>query len=108
MTNNQDKQKSLSEVFRELERDKNKQVQMYKNTKKHREETSFMFHIRHRTKKDNIILILIVLVLMFTFSLFSRNYIFAVNIDDGPKDAVGIYEKNENPKDVYGILSSNI
>lgn len=105
---NQNNQKSLSEVFRELERDKNKQVQMYKNTKKQREETSFMFHIRHRTKKDNVILILIVLILLFTLSLFSRNYILAVSIDDGPKNAIGVFEKNDNPKDVYEILSANL
>ncbi len=105
---NQNKQKSLSEVFRELERDKNRQVQMYKKTQKVKEESSFLFHVKRRTKKDNIILVLIVLILMFVVSLFSRNYIFAINIDDGPKNAVGTFEKNSNPKDVYAILSENM
>ena len=105
---NQNKQKSLSEVFQELERDKNKQVQIYKTNQKAKEEASFMFHVKHRTKKDNIILVLIVLIILFTFSLFSRNYIFAVNVDDGPKNAIGTFEKNDNPKDVYEILSDNM
>ena len=104
----QKRQKSLSEVFKELERDKNKQVQIYKNSQKARQEASFMFHIKHRTKRDNILLILIVLIFLFIFSLFSRNYIFAVTVEDGPKNAIGIYEKNNSPKDVYAILSENI
>lgn len=104
----QNKQKSLSEVFRELERDKEKQVQMYKNNQKAKQEASFMFHVKHRTKKDNIILVLIVLIVLFTFSLFSRNYIFAVNVDDGPKNAIGTFEANADPVDVYAILSENI
>lgn len=104
----QKQQKSLSEVFKELERDKNKQVQVYKTNQKARQEASFMFHVKQRTKKDNIILVLIVLILMFTFSLFSRNYIFAVTVEDGPKNAIGTFERNEEPKDVYVILSENM
>lgn len=105
---NQNNQKSLSEIFKELERDKEKQVNTYRNNQKEKQETSFIFHVKHRTKKDNVLLVLIVLVVLFIFSLFSRNYIFAVNIDEGPKNAVGTFEKNENPKDVYEILSQNI
>ena len=104
----QNKQKNLSEVFRELERNKNKQVQIYKNTQKQKMESSFIFHVKQRTKKDNIILVLIVLILLFTFSLFSRNYIFAVTVDNGPKNAIGTFESNDAPKDVYAILSKNI
>ncbi|MBR1539742.1 MAG: glucosaminidase domain-containing protein [Clostridia bacterium] len=105
---NQNKQKSLSEVFQELQRDKNKQVQIYKNNQKAKQEASFLFHVKHRTKKDNIILVIIVLIVLFTFSLFSRNYIFAVNVDDGPRNAIGTFEKNENPVDVYAILAENM
>ena len=104
----QNKQKNLSEVFRELERNKNKQVQIYKNTQKQKMESSFIFHVKQRTKKDNIILVLIVLILLFMFSLFSRNYIFAVTVDNGPKNAIGTFESNDAPKDVYAILSKNI
>ena len=68
----QNKQKSLSEVFKELERDKNKQVQIYKKNQKAKQESSFIFHIKHRTKKDNVLLVLIVLIFLFTFSLFSK------------------------------------
>ena len=105
---NQNNQKSLSEVFKELERNKESQVNTYKNNQKEKQETSFMFHVKHRTKKDNVLLVLIVLIILFIFSLFSRNYIFAVNIDDSPKNAIGTFEKNENPKDVYEIISRNI
>lgn len=105
---NQNNQKSLSEVFKELERNKESQVNTYKNNQKEKQETSFMFHVKHRTKKDNVLLVLIVLIILFIFSLFSRNYIFAVNIDDSPKDAIGTFEKNEDPKDVYEIISRNI
>lgn len=105
---NQNNQKSLSEVFRELERDKNRQVQIYKNNQKAKREASFMFHVKQRTKKDNILLILIVLIVLFTFSLFSRNYIFAVNVEESPKSVIGTFEKNDNPKDVYTIFSENM
>lgn len=105
---NQNNQKSLSEVFKELERNKESQVNTYKNNQKEKQETSFMFHVKHRTKKDNVLLVLIVLIILFIFSLFSRNYIFAVNIDDSPKNAIGTFEKNEDPKDVYEIISRNI
>ena len=104
----QKKQKSLSEVFKELERDKDKQVQIYKDNQRAKQEASFMFHVKQRTKKDNVFLILIVLIFLFTFSLFSRNYIFAVTVEDGPKNAIGTFEKNEAPKDVYAILSENM
>ncbi|MBR2290551.1 MAG: G5 domain-containing protein [Clostridia bacterium] len=105
---NENKQKSLSEVFQELERDKNRQVQIYKNNQKAKKEASFLFHVKHRTKKDNVLLVLIVLLVLFTFSLFSRNYIFAVNVEEAPKNAIGTFEKNDNPKDVYVILSENM
>lgn len=105
---NQNKQKSLSEVFKELERDKDRQVQIYKNTQKAKQEASFIFHVKHRSKKDNILLIIIVLAILFTFSLFSQNYIFAVAIEEEHKNAVGTFEKNDTPKDVYVILSENM
>ena len=105
---NQNNPKSLSEVFRELERDKNRQVELYKKNQKEKEESSFLFHVKQRTKKDNVILVLIVLIIMFIVSLFSRNYIFAVNVDDGPKNAIGDFEKNSQPKDIYAILSKNL
>ena len=101
-------QKSLSEVFKELERGKNQQVQNYKNNQRIKNETSFIYHVKHRTKKDNIILVILVLIILLTFSLFSRNYIFAVNVDDGPKNAIGTFEENKEPKDVYAILSENM
>ena len=101
-------QKSLSEVFKELERDKNKQVQIYQKNQKAKREASFIFHVKQRSKKDNILLVLIVLLVLLTFSLFSRNYIFAVNIDETPKTAIGTFEKNNDPKDVYFIISQNI
>ena len=100
------KPKSLSEVFKELERDKDKQVQMYKSNQRRKRETSFMFHVKQRTKKDNIFLVLIVLIILFTFSLFSRNYIFAVDVNNERKNAIGTFEKNDNPKDVYEIFPS--
>ena len=102
------KPKSLSEVFKELERDKDKQVQMYKSNQRRKQETSFMFHVKQRTKKDNIFLVLIVLIILFTFSLFSRNYIFAVDVNNERKNAIGTFEENDNPKDVYEILSNNM
>ena len=105
---NQNKSKSLSDVFKELEKDKNKQVQKYESYQKEKRESSFFFQVKHRTKKDNIVLILIVLAMLFTFSLFSRNYIFAVNIDNNTKKIVGSFEKNDDPRDVYKILSKNI
>jgi len=102
------KPKSISEVFKELEKDKDKQVKIYQEEKKEKEESSFIFHVKHRTKKDNILLVMIVLVVLLTFSLFSRNYILAVHIGDGPKNAIGTFEKNDSPKDVYAILSNNM
>ncbi len=105
---NKNEQKSLSEVFRELERDKDRQVQFYKKAQKAKQESSFMFQVKRRTKKDNVLLVLIVLIVLFTFSLFSRNYIFAVSVNNDPKNKIGTFEKNENPKDVYQILSENI
>jgi len=100
--------KSLSEVFKELERDKNRQVQIYKSKQKAKKESSFIFLVRQRNAKDNIFLVLVALIVMLTFSLFSRNYIFAVNVEEMPKSAIGTFEKNNNPKDVYTILSQNI
>ena len=106
---NKNNQKTLSEVFRELETTRNKQVAKYESTRKEREQTSFMFHIKHRNKRDNIKLIFIVLVVLLTFSMFSSNYIFAKDLEvDEVKQAIGIYEENLEPKDVYGIISSNI
>ena len=105
---NPNEQKSLSEVFRELERNREKQVQMYQENQKAKIESSFIFHIKHRTKKDNILLILIVLTILFVFSLFSRNYIFAVSINESPKNVIGTFEKNDEPKDIYAILSRNM
>jgi beta-N-acetylglucosaminidase len=106
---NENKQKSLVEVFKELEQNKNRQVEIYKNTKKQKEESSFIFHIKHRTKADNIKLIIIVLIVLLTFSLFSSNYIFAKDLDDiEEKTAIGAFEKNDNPKDVYAIIADNI
>lgn len=105
MVNNQ---KSLSEVFKELETVKNKQFKQYKIEEKERKKDSFFYHVKSRTKRDNIILVLITLIFLFTFSLFSRNYIFAVSVDDENKSIVGTFEKNNNPKDVYAIISENI
>lgn len=105
---NRNNQKSLSEIFRELEKDKEKQVQAYEDIKKAQKEASFMFHVKHRTKKDNAILVLVVLIVLFTFSLFSRNYIFAVNVDDNPKKVIGTFEENDEPIDIYDIISKNI
>lgn len=103
-------QKSLSEVFKELEQNKNKQVEIYKSNKKIEKEQSFIFHVKQRTKLDNIKLIIIVLIILAIFSLFSSNYIFAkdVEIKEEPKKAIGTFEENKNVTDVYEIISENI
>jgi hypothetical protein len=107
--NNNGYQKNLSDVFRELEQSRNKQIEMYNVQKSQNEETSFLFHIKHRTKFDNIKLILIVLIILFVFSLFSSNYIFAKDLDvDEVKQAIGSFEENKSPIDVYNIMSENM
>ncbi|MCI8309399.1 MAG: hypothetical protein HFJ45_04215 [Clostridia bacterium] len=109
MTSNNSHQKSLSEVFKELEQTRNRQVETYNNINKQKEETSFLFHVKHRTKMDNIKLILIVLIILLSFSMFSSNYIFAKDLEiDEEKKAIGSFEKNEEPCDVYAIISENI
>jgi beta-N-acetylglucosaminidase len=108
MANNS--QKSLSDVFKELEQVKNKNVEHYKAVKKEKEEKSFLFLVKHRTAKDNAVLILIVLIVLMIFSLYSSNYIFATDLDleNEEKVLVATFEKNENPSDVYEIISKNL
>lgn len=103
-------QKSLSEVFKELQTIKEKQLHNFSEERNKREENSFMFHLKTRTKLDNIKLILIVLLVLFIFSMFSTNYIFAKDLEtlDTKKISVASFEKNENPQDVYEIISENI
>ena len=103
-----DNKKSLSEVFKELETKKNKEVQIYKENEQSKQKNSFIFHIKQRTRKDNIFLVLIVLIVLFTFSLFSRNYIFAFSVEEENKYQVGTFEKNDSPRDVYAIFSENM
>ena len=108
MVNNKEK-KSLSEVFKELEKTKNKQIEEYKELRKQQIESSFAFHIKHRTKQDNIRLIIIVLFILLVVSMFSSNYIFAKDLDvDVPKEAIAQFEENANVTDIYEIISENI
>lgn len=109
MTNNSH-QKSLSEVFKELQTIKENQIHNFSEEKTKKEEASFMFHLKTRTKLDNIKLILIVLLILFVFSMFSTNYIFAKDLEtlEAKKVSVASFEKNENPQDVYKIISENI
>ena len=65
MTSNNSHQKSLSEVFKELEQTRNRQVETYNNINKQKEETSFLFHVKHRTKMDNIIIIFNVFIKLY-------------------------------------------
>lgn len=103
-------QKSLSEVFKELQTIKEKQIHNFSEAKIKKEEASFMFHLKTRTKLDNIKLILVVLLILFVFSMFSTNYIFAKDLEttEAKKVSVASFEKNENPQDVYKIISENI
>jgi beta-N-acetylglucosaminidase len=106
---NNNSQKTLSDVFKELEQSRNIQIEMYNAEKKQKEETSFLFHFKTRTKFDNIKLILIVLVILFIFSLFSSNYIFAKDLEfDEEKQVIGSFEENNEPADVYSIMSENM
>lgn len=105
--------KSLSEVFRELELSKDKQVDDYKKslrTDERDEVRPFFAHVRQRTKKDNIKLVVIVAIVITTFSMLSSNYILAVDLDtdEAPKDPIGTFEKNDDIVNVYKIVSNNI
>lgn len=104
-------QKSLSEVFKELEQNKNKQIENYIAKQKNNEEQEFVDYIKNRTKVDNIKLILIVVIILLIFSLFSKNYIFAKDSkinNEKPKEAIAEFEENKDAIDVYGIISENI
>ncbi len=109
-------EKSLSEVFKELEQSKNKQVEQYKQKQKVLREIketekkkSFVFQVKHRTKKDNLKLIVIVLVICLSISTFSSNYIFAKDLETEPeKTPIGTFEENNDVTDVYEIVSENI
>ncbi len=106
MINNQ---KSLSEVFKELEATKNRQLEEYKNIKRNQEQASFIFQVKHRTRMDNIRLIVIVLLFLLIVSMFSSNYIFAKDLEtDEARSAIGTYEENKEITDVYKIISENI
>ncbi len=108
--------KSLSEIFKELEQSKNRQVEQYKQNQKALKEIkeaekkeSFAFQVKHRTKKDNLKLIIIVLVICLSISTFSSNYIFAKDLEtEEDKTPVGVFEENEDVTDVYEIVSENI
>lgn len=108
--------KSLSEVFKELEQSKNRQVEQYKQNQKvirkikeEKKKESFAFLVKHRTKKDNIKLIIIVLVICLSISTFSSNYIFAKDLEtEETKTPVGVFEENTDATDVYEIVSENI
>lgn len=109
-------EKSLSEVFKELEQSKNKQVEQYKQKQKVLREIkeiekkkSFVFQVKHRTKKDNLKLIVIVLVICLSISTFSSNYIFAKDLEtETEKTPIGTFEENNGVTDVYEIVSENI
>lgn len=108
-------EKSLSEVFRELEQSKNRQVEQYKQNQKIlkaekevQKKESFAFLVKHRTKKDNLKLIVIVLAICLVFSVFSSNYIFAKDLEQDDKQPVGTFEENSDVTDVYEIVSENI
>ena len=123
--------KNLSQIFKELEQTKNRQVEEYKknqnmkkakklvgldiiknNSKKAkrvREKNEFNRLYVHRSKIDNIRLIVIAMAICLIFSLFSSNYIFAMDIEtDEERVPVGTYEENEDVADVYEIISDNI
>ncbi len=108
-------EKSLLEVFKELEQSKNRQVEQYKKNqrvikaeKEILEKESFSFQVKHRTKKDNLKLILIALTICLIISTFSSNYIFAKDLEEEQKEPVGSFEENANVTDVYEIVSKNI
>ena len=109
-------EKSLSDVFKELEQSKNIQVEQYKQKQKALKEIkeaekqkSFVFQVKHRTKKDNLKLIIIVLVICLSISTFSSNYIFAKDLEPEPEKApIGTFEENNDVTDVYEIVSENI
>jgi len=103
-------QKSLSEVFKELERNKDKQVKKYIEQRKAYEEQSFIFHIKHRTKLYNLKLIFIALMLLTIISLFFSNYIFAIEIEENTEERkqIGTFEENKEKSDIYQIISKNI
>ena len=109
-------EKSLSDVFKELEQSKNIQVEQYKQKQKALKEIkeaekqkSFVFQVKHRTKKDNLKLIIIVLVICLSISTFSSNYIFAKDLETEPeKTPIGTFEENNDVTDVYEIVSENI
>lgn len=109
-------EKSLSEVFKELEQSKNRQVELYKKNqqilKKEKEiskKQSFTFQVKNRTKKDNLKLIVIALAICLMFSTFSSNYIFAKDLEtDDVKQPIGTFEENNDVADVYAIVSENI
>jgi hypothetical protein len=109
MPQNYGYQKSLPEVFKELEQAKKIHLANYEAEKKLKEETSFFFHIKHRTKSDNIKLVLLVLAVLLTFSMFSSNYIFAKDLDqEEQKSPIATFEQNYLPVDVYAVMSENM
>ena len=108
--------KSLSEVFKELEQTKNKQVEEFKlnrqkakEVKETKKNEGFAYHVKQRTKKDNLKLIIIVLIVCLAISTFSSNYIFAIDLEtEEEKTPVGVYEENTDVTDIYEIVSENI
>ena len=135
--------KSLSQVFRELEQSKDRQVEEYKktqNTKKtriakitkiipkfelHKHERRKIKHTKpkrakekiesnkiyvHRSKLYDLKLIAIALIICLALSMFSSNYIFAIDLetDEEEKVPVGTFEENADVTDIYEVISDNM
>lgn len=107
--------KSLSEVFKELEQSKNRQVEEYKlnrnnleKIKEQEKKSNFSYQIKQRTLKDNLKLIFIAVAICAVVSIASSNYIFAKDLKSEANEPIASFEKNDDVTDVYEIISENI
>ena len=101
--------KNLSQVFKELEQVKNAQVTKTIEKTKAKEEKSYLYHLKTRSLKDNIILIIVVLITVIGTFVFASNYLFGTDETTiQTTKVVGVFEENNAPSDVYTIIADNM
>lgn len=95
--------RTLPEVFKELQEIRNEQVKSYKTTKLNNKNIFKSTINIVATKKTNVV---IIVVLIFMVITISTGYIFANNIEQ--EKIVGEYEENNNVVNVENVISKNI
>lgn len=105
MVKNSNDNRTLPEVFRELQEIRNAQLKSYKTDKLNNKNIFKSAINMMATKKINVASII---VLIFMAITVSTGYIFANNIEQENVEIVGEYEENNNIVNVENVISKNI